>query len=74
VTAPRKIPPVFAVLHTHATEDELEGLRQHFDKKEMVELAYAVAQINAWNRLPMGLLVPVKRAALSANEEAADAR
>jgi hypothetical protein len=39
----------------------------------MVEPTYAVAQVNAWNRLAIALLVPVKRAALSANEEAADA-
>lgn len=62
------------ITHTHAPMAELERLRQHFDDKEIVELTYAVAQINAWNRLAIGLHVPVKRAALVPGKELADAR
>lgn len=62
------------IKHTHAPAAELEGLRQYFDDKEIVELTYAVAQINAWNRLAIGLHVPVKKAALAPSKELADAR
>lgn len=62
------------ITHTHAPMAELERLRQHFDDKEIVELTYAVAQINAWNRLAIGLHVPVKRAALVPSKGPADAR
>ena len=36
-----------------------EPLREHFSEKEIVELTYSVAVINAWNRIGVGLsLIP----------------
>jgi AhpD family alkylhydroperoxidase len=36
-----------------------EPLREHFSEKEIVELTYSAAVINAWNRIGVGLsLVP----------------
>lgn len=32
-----------------------EQLREHFSEKEIVDLTWAIASINAWNRLALGL-------------------
>jgi AhpD family alkylhydroperoxidase len=43
-----------------APDGIFEPLRDHFGEKEIVELTYAVAVINAWNRIGVGLsLMPV---------------
>lgn len=34
------------------------GLNGHFTEQEMVELTWAVAQINAWNRMAVGMRQP----------------
>ena len=40
--------------------DELyRAVEEHFDQREIVELTLAVATINAWNRLNVGLSAPV---------------
>jgi AhpD family alkylhydroperoxidase len=40
------------------SEEALEELRQHFDEDQIVALTWAVAAINAWNRMavPLGKL------------------
>ncbi|MCW7540254.1 carboxymuconolactone decarboxylase family protein [Aquabacterium sp. A7-Y] len=44
----------------HAPEDaEFAELRQHFSEVEAAELCYAIAAINAWNRLGVGLRPPI---------------
>ena len=43
-------------LGRHAVDDALYAtLRQHFSEQELVDLTYAVALINAWNRLGVAL-------------------
>ena len=50
-----------------------EEARQHFDEKELVDLNWAVAAINAWNRVAIsfrsvpGTYKPARRAQLVAN-------
>ena len=33
-------------------------LKEHFSDQEIVELSWAVAQINAWNRMAVGMRQP----------------
>ncbi|MBK0391257.1 hypothetical protein [Ramlibacter algicola] len=34
-------------------------MREHFSDEEIAQLSFAIAQINAWNRLGVGMRVPV---------------
>ncbi|RDI24323.1 AhpD family alkylhydroperoxidase [Pseudacidovorax intermedius] len=44
----------------HAGHDEVfDHLRAHFSEQEIVELSWAIAQINAWNRMAVGMSAPV---------------
>ncbi|SIT46038.1 4-carboxymuconolactone decarboxylase domain/alkylhydroperoxidase AhpD family core domain protein (fragment) [Paraburkholderia piptadeniae] len=44
----------------HAERDaEYQALREHFNDAEIVELTWAVAVINAWNRMAIGMHQPV---------------
>lgn len=36
---------------THATDAEFAAVREFFDGKDLADLTFAIAQINAWNRL-----------------------
>jgi uncharacterized peroxidase-related enzyme len=54
------------VSQQHPSDELLEALKQHFSDKEIVELGFAVATINAWNRLAIGFHAPVKKAPLTA--------
>ncbi|MBY4895951.1 carboxymuconolactone decarboxylase family protein [Cupriavidus sp. AU9028] len=36
-----------------------EALREHFNEKEIVELTWVVAAINAWNRMAIGMHNPI---------------
>lgn len=49
----------------HPPDELLDALKQHFSDKEIVELGYSVAAINAWNRLAIGFHAPVKKAPLT---------
>jgi len=40
-------------------EVEYQALREHFNDGEIVELTWAVAVINAWNRMAIGMHQPV---------------
>jgi AhpD family alkylhydroperoxidase len=33
------------------SEEAFEAVRQHFEEKELVDLTWAIASINAWNRM-----------------------
>jgi alkylhydroperoxidase family enzyme len=37
------------------SEDALEELREHFDEERIVALTWAIAAINAWNRIAVPL-------------------
>jgi len=44
----------------HGDRDaEFEALRAHFSEVEIAELSVAIAQINAWNRMGVGMRMPV---------------
>jgi AhpD family alkylhydroperoxidase len=32
-------------------DEDFEAVREHFDEKELVDLTWAIASINAWNRI-----------------------
>lgn len=42
---------VTKVAETHVPDETYEKVRKHFDEKELADLTFAVAAINAWNRL-----------------------
>ncbi len=42
------------ISETHAPDDVFEEVRAQFDDKELADLSYAIAAINAWNRLAIG--------------------
>ena len=43
------------ISETHAPDDCYERLRAQFSEKEIVDLTYAIAMINLWNRLAIAL-------------------
>ncbi len=45
--------------HAQVPEDALEALQAHFDEREISELSFSVAMINAWNMLNVGLHKPL---------------
>ncbi len=47
------------VEHHGSRDAEFEALRAHFSDAEIVELNVAIAQINAWNRMGVGMQLPV---------------
>lgn len=48
----------------HPGQADFDALRPHFSDREIAELGFAVASINAWNRLGVGFQLPVARRAL----------
>jgi AhpD family alkylhydroperoxidase len=46
---------VTLVSQTHAPDESYERLRPHFSDKEIVDLTYAIAAINSWNRIAISL-------------------
>ena len=40
---------------THAPDAVYDQARKHFSEKEMADLSIAIAMINAWNRLSIGM-------------------
>jgi alkylhydroperoxidase family enzyme len=43
----------------HTSDADYDAVRQHFDGKELADLTFAIATINAWNRLAIaGRTVP----------------
>jgi len=40
---------------THAPDDVYEELRAHFSEKEIADLTWVIAAINAWNRMAIGM-------------------
>ena len=43
------------ISETHAPDDVFEQVREQFDDKELMDLTLAIATINSWNRLAIGL-------------------
>ncbi|MCP3404748.1 carboxymuconolactone decarboxylase family protein [Bradyrhizobium sp. CCGB01] len=43
------------VSETHAPDASYEELRLHFSEEESVEVTLLIAQVNAWNRIKIGL-------------------
>lgn len=46
---------VTLVADTHVDDDVYEEVRPHFTEKELADLTFAIATINAWNRLAISL-------------------
>ena len=42
---------VTRVSKTHVSDESYEGVCQHFDEQELVDLTLAIVAINSWNRL-----------------------
>jgi AhpD family alkylhydroperoxidase len=45
--------------HHGSREADYEELRNQFSDQEIVELCWTIAQINAWNRMAIGMHAPV---------------
>ncbi|MFC5475037.1 carboxymuconolactone decarboxylase family protein [Paraherbaspirillum soli] len=56
---------VTAIAETQAPDELYEALKTHFSELEITELTYAVALMNAWNRLGVGFRMTVPRAELA---------
>jgi AhpD family alkylhydroperoxidase len=54
-----------AVGETHAPRDHFDALQAHFEPREIAELTLAIATINAWNRIGVGLRPPVAKKELA---------
>ena len=46
---------VTLVAETHVPDDVYDRVRSHFSEKEVVDLTWAIAAINAWNRLAVAM-------------------
>jgi len=46
---------VTLVSQTHVPDSVYEEVRKQFNEKELVDLTYAIAAINAWNRLAIAM-------------------
>ena len=47
-----------------APEDaQFDALKQHFSDAQIAELTFAVATINAWNRIAVSMQQPIERRA-----------
>lgn len=42
------------ISETHAPDEAFEGVKKHFDEKQVAELSWAISLINAWNRIAIG--------------------
>ena len=40
---------------THAPDEAYESLAGHYDEKQIANITYAIAVMNAWNRIAIGL-------------------
>ncbi|SFM32105.1 carboxymuconolactone decarboxylase family protein [Variovorax sp. OV329] len=52
------------VADTHAPDADFEQLKAHFDDREIAELSLVVSLMNAWNRMGVGMRMPVVPRAL----------
>ena len=43
------------ISQTHAPDDVFERVSAHFSEKDIVDLTYAIANINTWNRLAIAV-------------------
>jgi AhpD family alkylhydroperoxidase len=46
---------VTKIADTHAPDDIYEAVRPHFSEKELVDLTWTIATINAWNRMAISI-------------------
>ena len=46
---------------THVSDADYTAVREHFDEREVAELTFAVAQMNAWNRIAIASRMQVER-------------
>jgi AhpD family alkylhydroperoxidase len=48
-----------------APQAHFDALRPHFSDQEIAEMTFSIAQINAWNRMGVGMRLPVARKPLA---------
>jgi AhpD family alkylhydroperoxidase len=48
------------IAETHAPDDVYESVRQHYAEADLAHLTYAIAVMNAWNRMAIGFRVSPK--------------
>ncbi len=58
-TLPNHNPPA------HPCDADFDALRPHFNDAEIVNLSFTIAAINAWNRIGVGMHLPVVKRAVS---------
>lgn len=46
---------------SHADDEDFNALKPHFSETEIADLSFAIAGMNAWNRLGIGFRQPVVR-------------
>jgi AhpD family alkylhydroperoxidase len=51
---------------SHVSDDDFAALRPHFSDAEIAHLSFAVASMNAWNRMGISMRLPVARKPLLA--------
>jgi AhpD family alkylhydroperoxidase len=49
---------------SHPSDADFNALRPHFSDSEVVHLSFAIAAMNAWNRIGVGLRLPVVKKAV----------
>jgi AhpD family alkylhydroperoxidase len=49
---------VTLITQGHVSDEVYESVRQHFSEREIADLTFAVATINAWNRLAISSRAP----------------
>lgn len=49
---------VTLVAETRVPDEVYERVRQHFNEQELIELTFAITQINTWNRLNVAFRTP----------------
>lgn len=54
------------IRETQAPDADYAALAEHFNDREVAELTIAAAQMNTWNRIGVGLRLPVQAARLRA--------
>lgn len=54
------------IRETQAPDADYAALAEHFSDREVAELTIAAAQMNTWNRIGVGLKLPVQAALLKA--------
>jgi AhpD family alkylhydroperoxidase len=56
---------------SHAPQESFDALRPHFTDREIADLTFSIAQINAWNRMGVAMRPQVGRRTMAVRHQAA---